>query len=226
MKFSEAKVGMSVSVTGEHSIKFPNGAIVIKKDRTDSSIKLKEKKTGLELWFFEPNGTYAFTQCRNFSMEDIHPLVKGTSTMSSFRKLPPNTLKMATYLGLDSKNVTCFVDKEKGTIIVRQGDKEAKATKSPKDAWDFRLGMGLALCRLKEQVSESEKVVFNIPYFYVVNKWAVDKSVVGITPTYITDDIRHAMGNAFHTLEEAKSNCKEMTRRSQMIVDFCKKQGW
>lgn len=31
MKFSEAKVGMSVSVTGEHSIMFPNGGIVIKR---------------------------------------------------------------------------------------------------------------------------------------------------------------------------------------------------
>lgn len=226
MKFSEAKLGMIVSVTGEHSLQFSNGAIVTDMDSTDSSIKIKDRKTGFELWFFEPDGSYAFVQCRNYSMEDIHPFVKDTFTKHSFRKLPSNTLKMATYLGLDAKNVTCYIDKEKGTITVRQGDKEARATKAPEDSWDFRLGMGLALCRLKEQVSDSKKIPFDTPYFYVMNKGVVNKSVIGITPTYITDDIRYAMGNVFHTLEEAKSNCKEMAHRSRMIVDFCKKQGW
>lgn len=124
------------------------------------------------------------------------------------------------------KNVTCFVDKENGTITVRQGDTEAKAKKSPKDTWDFRLGMGLALCRLKEKVSESQKPSFHTPYFYVMNPETVNGSILGIIPNYFTDDIRYAMGNVFHTQEEAKSNCEEMTRRTLMIVDFCKKQGW
>lgn len=226
MKFSEAKLGMLVSVMGEHSLKFPNGAIVTDKDSTDSSIKIKDRKTGYELWFFEPDGSYTFERGSSYSMKDIHPFVEDIATEHSFRKLPPNTLKMATYLGLDAKNVTCYVDKENGTVTVRQGDIEAKATKAPKDTWDFRLGMGLALCRLKEQVSESKKIPFDTPYFYVMNQEVTNKSVIGITPTYITDDIRYAMGNVFHTLEEAKSNCKEMARRSHMIVDFCKKQGW
>lgn len=218
MKFEDAKVGMLVSVTGEHSIKFPNGAEVIEKDSTDRSIKIEDGETGCKLWFFEEGVQY--------SLGDIHPLAEDTSTKQYFRKLPLNTLKLATYLGLDAKNVTCCVDKESGTVTVRQGDKEAKAKKSPKDAWDFRLGMGLALCRLKEKVSESTKPSFHTPYFYVMNPEVTNQSVVGIIPNYFTDDIRYAMGNVFHTQEEAKSNCGEMARRTLMIVDFCKKQGW
>lgn len=215
MKFSEAKIGMLVSVTGPHSIHFPKGAEVIEKVGKDSSIKIKDRDTGFYMWFFELDEEY--------SMEDIHPLGK---TKPYFRKLPPTALKMATYLGLAAENVTCYVDKENGTVTVRQGGKEAKAKKSHKDVWDFRLGMGIALCRLKEKVSESKKPSFNTPYFYVMNPEVTHGSLVGIIPTYFTDDIRYAMGNVFHTQEEAESNRAEMTRRVQMIVAFCKKQGW
>lgn len=139
---------------------------------------------------------------------------------------PPSTLKVATYLGLEAENVTCFVDKENGTVTVRQGDKEAKAKKSPKDVWDFRLGMGLALCRLKEKVSESKKPPFQTPYFYAMNTEMANHSIVGIYPSFLMDAIQYAMGNVFYTEEEAKSACKEMSLRTQLIIDFCKKQGW
>ena len=36
MKFEDVKVGMIVSVTGPHSVHFPKGARVIKKDREGS----------------------------------------------------------------------------------------------------------------------------------------------------------------------------------------------
>ena len=214
MKFEDVKVGMLVSVTGEHSVHFPNGAVVVEKDDGDNSIKIEDRKTWYKGWFFD-RGSY--------SMEDIHPLVE---SKHCFRKLPPTTLKVATYLGLDAENVTCYVDKENGTITVRQGDTEAKAKKSPKDTWDFRLGMGLALCRLKEKVSESKKVPFQAPYFYAMTTETTNHSIVGIYPSFFMDSIQYAMGNVFHTEEEAESACKEMALRTQMIVDFCKKQGW
>ena len=215
MKFEDAKVGMLVSVTGEHSAYFPNDAVVIDKDDRDKSIEIKDRETGYKMWFFEVGISY--------SMEDIHHLVE---TKPSFRKLSPTALNMATYLGLDAENVTCYVDKENGTITVRQGDTEAKAKKSPKDTWDFRLGMGLALCRLKEKVSESKKVPFQTPYFYAMSTEATNHSIVGIYPSFFMDAIQYAMGNVFNTEEEAESACKEMSIRTQMIVDFCKKQGW
>lgn len=215
MKFSEAKIGMLVSVTGPHSIHFPEGAEVIDKVDRDSSIKIKNRDTGFCMWFFEVAVEYP--------MEDIHPLGK---TKPYFRKLPATTLKMATYLGLDAENVTCYVDKENGTITVRQGDTEAKAKKSPKDTWDFRLGMGLALCRLKEKVAESKKMPFQTPYFYAMTTDTTNHSIVGIYPSFFMDAIQYAMGNVFHTEEEAKSACKEMSLRTQIIIDFCKKQGW
>ena len=215
MKFEDVKVGMLVSVTGEHSVHFSNGAVVVEKDRHDNSIKIVDRKTWYKGWFFDKGASY--------SMEDIHPLVE---TKPSFRKLSPTVLKMATYLGLDAENVTCYVDKEKGTITVRYEDTEAKSKKSPKDTWDFSLGMGLALCRLKEKVSESKKVPFQTPYFYAMSTEATNHSIVGIYPSFFMDAIQHAMGNVFHTEEEAESACKEMSIRTQMIVDFCKKQGW
>ena len=216
MKFEDVKVGMLVSVTGPHSVHFPNGAEVIKKDSHNNSIKIVDRDTRcFWLYFFESGVVY--------TMEDIHPLVE---SKHYFRKLPPTTLKVATYLGLNAENVTCYVDKENGTITVRQGDIEAKAKKSPKDTWDFRLGMGLALCRLKEKVSESKKVPFQTPYFYAMSTEATNHSIVGIYPSFFMDAIQYAMGNVFHTEEEAESACKEMSIRTQMIVDFCKKQGW
>lgn len=215
MKFEDAKVGMLVSVTGENSGYFPNDAVVIDKDDRDNSIEIKDRETGYKMWFFEEGISY--------SMEDIHHLVE---TKPSFRKLSPTALNMATYLGLDAENVTCYVDKENGTITVRQGDTEAKAKKSPKDTWDFSLGMGLALCRLKEKVSESKKMPFQTPYFYAMTTDATNHSIVGIYPSFFMDAIQYAMGNVFNTEEEAESACKEMELRTQMIVDFCKEQGW
>ena len=215
MKFEDAKVGMLVSVTGEHSAYFPNDAVVIDKDDRDKSIEIKDRKTGYKMWFFEVGISY--------SMEDIHHLLE---TKPSFRKLSSTALNMATYLGLDAENVTCYVDKENSTITVRQGDTEAKAKKSPKDTWDFSLGMGLALCRLKEKVSESKKIPFQTPYFYAMSTEATNHSIVGIYPSFFMDAIQYAMGNVFHTEEEAESACKEMELRTQMIVDFCKEQGW
>ena len=223
MKFEDAKVGMLVSVTGTHAVHFPNGAEVIEKCDSDLSIKIRNNKTGFKMYFFEPRRKNSSIFSGRYSMEYIYPLVE---SKHYFRKLPPTTLKVATYLGLDAENVTCYVDKENGTITVRQGDIEAKAKKSPKDTWDFRLGMGLALCRLKEKVSESKKVPFQTPYFYAMSTEATNHSIVGIYPSFFMDAIQYAMGNVFHTEEEAESACKEMAIRTQMIVDFCKKQGW
>ena len=216
MKFEDVKVGMLVSVTGPHSVHFPNGAEVIKKDSHDNSIKIVDRDTRCFWMYFFESGV-------EYTMEDIHPLVE---SKHYFRKLPPTTLKVATYLGLNAENVTCYVDKGNGTITVRQGNIEAKAKKSPKDTWDFRLGMGLALCRLKEKVSESKKVPFQTPYFYAMSTEATNHSIVGIYPSFFMDAIQYAMGNVFHTEEEAESACKEMAIRTQIIVDFCKKQGW
>lgn len=215
MKFEDVKVGMLVSVTGEHSVHFPNGAVVVEKDNGDNSIKIVDRKTWYKGWFFDRGISYC--------MKDIHPLVE---TKPSFRKLAPTALKMATYLGLDAENVTCYVDKENSTITVRHGDTEAKSKKSPKDTWDFSLGMGLALCRLKEKVSESKKIPFQTPYFYAMSTEETNHSIVGIYPSFFMDAIQYAMGNVFHTEEEAESACKEMALRTKMIVDFCKKQGW
>lgn len=215
MKFSEANLDMLVSVTGEHSVHFPNGAVVIEKDDRDHSIKIADRETGYKGWFFERGISY--------SMEDIHSLVE---TKPSFRKLPPTTFKVATYLGLDAEKVTCYVDKENGTITVRQGDTEAKAKKSPKDTWDFRLGMGLALCRLKEKVSESQKPAFMAPCHYILKDGLVHFTTRGLSEDFIQDSVMYAMGNVFKTQKEAEYNTEEILKRANMIVDFCKKQGW
>ena len=153
-------------------------------------------------------------------MADIHLKDCG------FRKLPPTTRLLVEYLGLDLEKVKCYVDKENSIIKVKQGDVEAKAKKAPQDKWDFRLGMGLALCRLKEKVSESKKIPFQTPYFYAMSTEATNHSIAGIHPSFFMDAIQYAMGNVFHTEEEAESACKEMKLRTQMIVEFCKEQGW
>ena len=215
MKFSEVKEGMLVSVAGEHSVHFPNGAVVIEKDDRDHSIRIEDRETWYKGWFFERGISY--------SMEDINPLVE---TKPSFRKLPPTTFKVATYLGLNAENVTCYVDKENGIITVRQGDTEAKAKKSPKDTWDFRLGMGLALCRLKEKLAEHRKPAFMEPCHYILKDGVVHFTTRGLSKDFIQDSVMYAMGNVFDTQKEAEDNTEEMLKRTHMIVDFCKKQGW
>ena len=215
MKFEDAKVGMLVSVTGEHSAYFPNDAVVIDKNDRDKSIEIKDRGTGYKMWFFEVGIRY--------SMEDIHPLVE---SKHYFRKLPPTTLKVATYLGINAENVTCYVDKENGTITVRQGNIEAKAKKAPQDKWDFRLGMGLALCRLKEKLAEPRKPAFMKPCYYVLKDGLVHCTAVGLLEDFIQDSVMYAMGNVFKTEKEAEDNTEEMLKRANMIIEFCKKQGW
>ena len=216
MKFEDVKVGMLVSVTGPQSVHFPNGAEVIKKDSHDNSIKIVDRDTRcFWMYFFESDMKY--------TMEDIHPLVE---SKHYFRKLPPTTLKVATYLGLNAENVTCYVDKENGTITVRQGDIEAKAKKAPQDKWDFRLGMGLALCRLKEKLAEPRKPAFMKPCCYVLKDGLVHCTAVGLFEDFIQDSVMYAMGNVFKTEKEAEDNAEEMVKRANMVIEFCKKQGW
>ena len=220
MKFKDARVGMEVVVTGEHADKFPKGAIIAEKDGTDNSIKIISKETyEFEFWFWDINSRPPKFDLTSYDMKDIH-------VDDKFRSLPSSTLPFADYLGLDFEKVKCFIDKEKGIIKVKQGDVEAKAKKSPQDKWDFRLGMGLALCRLKEKVSESKKMPFQTPYFYAMTTETTNHSIVGIYPSFFMDAIQYAMGNVFNTEEEAESACKEMALRTQMIVEFCKEQGW
>lgn len=219
MKFEDAKEGMEVVVTGEHADRFPEGAIIVDVDKNDFSVRLKGK-SGMNLWFWDINSREPKSQLNAYDMSDIH--LKDCE----FRKLPPTTHLLAEYLGLDPEKVKCYVDKDGGIIKVKQGDVEAKAKKAPQDKWDFRLGMGLALCRLKEKVSESKKMPFQTPYFYAMTTEVTNHSIVGIYPSFFMDAIQYAMGNVFRTEEEAESACKEMALRTQMIVDFCKKQGW
>lgn len=219
MKFEDAKVGMEVVVTGEQADRFPEGAVIVEVDKNDFSVKLKGAY-GVRLWFWDINSRGPETQLNAYDMDDIHLKDDG------FRKLPPTTHLLAEYLGLDPEKVKCYVDKENSIIKVKQGDVEAKAKKAPQDKWDFRLGMGLALCRLKEKLAESKKMPFQTPYFYAMSTEATNHSIVGIYPSFFMDAIQYAMGNVFHTEEEAESACKEMELRTQMIVDFCKKQGW
>ena len=157
MKFKDARIGMEVVVTGEHANKFPKGAIIANKDDTDNSIEIINKETyGHRLWFWDTNSRSPESKLRSYDMEDIH-------LDDKFRSLPSSTLHFADYLGLDFEKVKCFIDKEKGIIKVKQGYVEAKAKKAPQDKWDFRLGMGLALCRLKEKLTEYQKPDFGEP---------------------------------------------------------------
>ena len=219
MKFEDAKEGMEVVVTGEHADRFPEGAVIVDVDKNDFSVRLKGK-SGMHLWFWDINSREPKSHRNAYDMSDIHLKDDG------FRKLPLNTHPLAEYLGLNPEKVKCYVDKDGGIIKVKQGDVEAKSKKAPQDKWDFRLGMGLALCRLKEKVSESKKMPFQTPYFYAMTTEVTNHSIVGIYPSFFMDAIQYAMGNVFRTEEEAESACKEMALRTQMIVDFCKKQGW
>lgn len=218
MKFEDAKEGMEVVVTGEQADRFPEGAVIVDVDKNDFSVKLKGK-SGF-LWFWDINSRGPETQRNAYDMADIHLKDDG------FRKLPPTTHLLAEYLGLDPEKVKCYVDKENSIIKVKQGDVEAKAKKAPQDKWDFRLGMGLALCRLKEKVSESKKPSFHTPYFYAVTTEMTMHSIAGLSSSLFMDAIQYAMGNVFRTEEEAESACKEMELRTQMIIEFCKEQGW
>lgn len=223
MKFEDAKVGMEVVVTGEHANKFPEGAIIAEKDGNDNSIKIVSKETyEFELWFWDINsrGPYPKTLRNDYDMSDIHLKDCG------FRKLPPTTHLLAEYLGLDPEKVKCYVDKEKGIIKVKQGDVEAKAEKSPQDKWDFRLGMGLALCRLKEKLTEYQKPDFDEECYYVLSHHTVCTMPNGLKSYFLVDTVLHAMGNAFKTEKEAEDNIEEMNRRTKMIAEFCKEQGW
>ena len=219
MKFEDAKEGMEVVVTGAQADRFPEGAVIVDVDKNDFSVRLKGAD-GLHLWFWDINSRGPKEQRNAYDMSEIH--LKDCD----FRKLPTTTHILAEYLGLDPEKVKCYVDKENSIIKVKQGDVEAKAKKAPQDKWDFRLGMGLALCRLKEKVSENKKIPFQTPYFYAMSTETTNHSIVGIYPSFFMDAIQYAMGNVFRTEEEAESACKEMELRTQMIVDFCKKQGW
>ena len=220
MKFKDARVGMEVVVTGEHADKFPKGAIIAEKDGTDNSIKIVSKATyDFELWFWDINSRPPKFEWHSYDMKDIH-------VDDKFRSLPSSALLFAGCLGLDFEKVKCFIDKEKGIIKVKQGYVEAKAKKAPQDKWDFRLGMGLALCRLKEKLTEYQKPDFDEKCYYVLSPHTVYTMPNGLKSYFLADIILHAMGNAFKTEKEAEDNIEEMARRTKMIAEFCKKQGW
>lgn len=219
MKFEDAKVGMEVVVTGEQADKFPEGAVIVEVDKNDFSIKLKGAY-GVWLWFWDINSRAPKEQRNAYDMADIHLKDCG------FRKLPPTTHLLAEYLGLDPEKVKCYVDKENSIIKVKQGDVEAKAKKAPQDKWDFRLGMGLALCRLTEKLAEHRKPAFKEPCHYVLKDGFVNHTTLGLFEDFIQDSILYAMGNVFKTEKEAKDNTEEMLKRTNMVIEFCKKQGW
>lgn len=223
MKFKDAIVGMEVMVTGEHANKFPEGAVIVEKDSNDNSIRIRGKVNSIfdtfGLWFWDINSRSPKSERNSYDMEDIH-------LDDKFRSLPPTTLPLAGYLGLNFEKVKCFIDKEKGIIKVKQGCVEAKAKKAPQDKWDFRLGMGLALCRLKEKLAEHQKPDFGEPCYYVLKNDLINHTTVGHGKDFLDDIIMYAMGNTFKTEQLAKDNTEEMVKRTNMIVDFCKKQGW
>ena len=219
MKFEDAKVGMEVVVTGEQADRFPEGAVIEDVDKNDFSVRLKGAY-GVRLWFWDINSREPET-CRNaYDMADIH--LKDCE----FRKLPTTTHLLAEYLGLDPEKVKCYVDKENSIIKVKQGDVEAKAKKAPQDKWDFRLGMGLALCRLKEKLAEPRKPAFMKPCYYVLKDGLVHCTAVGLLEDFIQDSVMYAMGNVFKTEKEAEDNTEEMLKRANMVIEFCNKQGW
>lgn len=219
MKFDEAKVGMEVVVTGENADRFPEGAVIVEVCKNDYSVRLKGK-SGIHLWFWDINSRGYGTQRNAYDMSDIHLKDGG------FRKLPLTAHLIAEYLGLDPEKVKCYVDKENSIIKVKQGDVEAKAKKAPQDKWDFRLGMGLALCRLTEKLAEHRKPEFGEPCYYVLKNDLINHTTVGHGKDFLEDIIMYAMGNTFKTEQLAKDNKEEMVKRTNMIVDFCKKQGW
>lgn len=219
MKFEDAKVGMEVVVTGEQADSFPEGAVIVEVDKKGFSVKLKGEY-GVSLWFWDINSREPESQRNAYDMSDIHLKDGG------FRKLPPTTILLAEYLGLDPEKVKCYVDKENYTIKVKQDDVEAKAKKAPQDEWDFRLGMGLALCRLKEKLAEHQKPAFMRPCYYVLKDGFVTQTSLGLSENYIQDYIMYVMGNTFKTQKEAEDNAEEMLKRANMIIEFCKKQGW
>lgn len=219
MKFEDAKEGMEVVVTGEQADIFPEGAVIVEVDKNDFSVKLKDAY-GVSFWFWDINNRGNELQRDVFDMADIHLKDCG------FRKLPPTTRLLAEYLGLDPEKVKCYVDKENSIIKVKQGDVEAKAKKAPQDKWDPRLGMGLALCRLKEKVSEPRKPAFMKPCYYVLKDGLVHCAAGGLLEDFIQDSVRYAMGNVFKTEKEAEDNTEEILKRANMIIEFCKKQGW
>lgn len=221
MKFKDARVGMEVVVTGEQADRFPEGAIIAEKDGSDNSIKIVSKETyDFELWFWDMNSCEPKAYRNAYDMADIHLKDDG------FRKLPPTTHLLAEYLGLDPEKVKCYVDKENSIIKVKQGDVEAKAKKAPQDKWDFRLGMGLALCRLKEKLAEHRKPTFMEPCHYVVKDGIINFTTTGLFEDFIQDSVMYAMGNVFKTRNEAEDNAEEMLKRANMVIEFCKKQGW
>ena len=195
------------------------GAVIVKVDKNDFSVKL-EGEYGVTLWFWDINDRGPESQRNAYDMSDIHLKDGG------FRKLPPTTILLAEYLGLDPEKVKCYVDKENYTIKVKQDDVEAKAKKAPQDKWDFRLGMGLALCRLKEKLAEHRKPTFMRPCHYVLKDGFVTYTTLGLSENYIQDYIMYAMGNTFKTQKEAEDNAEEMVKRANMIIEFCKEQGW
>lgn len=219
MKFEDAKVGMEVVVTGEQADRFPEGAVIVDIDKNDFSVRLKGAY-GVHLWFWDINSRDHEKQRNAYDMADIHLKDDG------FRKLPPSTHLLAEYLGLDPEKVKCYVDKENSIIKVKQGDVEAKAKKAPQDKWDFRLGMGLALCRLKEKLAEPRKPAFMEPCHYILKDGLINFTTIGLFEDFIQDAIMYAMGNAFKTRNEAEDNMEEMLKRANMIIEFCKKQGW
>lgn len=219
MKFEDAKVGMEVVVTGEQADRFPEGAVIVDVDKNDFSVRLKGAY-GLHLWFWDINSRVSKEQRNAYDMSEIHLKDCG------FRKLPPTTHLLAEYLGLDPEKVKCYVDKENSIIKVKQGDVEAKAKKAPQDKWDFRLGMGLALCRLKEKLAEPRRPAFKEPCHYVLKEGFVNFTTMGLLEDFIQDSVMYAMGNVFKTQKEAEDNTEEMLKRANMIIEFCKKQGW
>ena len=110
------------------------------------------------------------------------------------------------------------------TVIAMRGDKKGIARCCPKDTFDLKTGVNLALKRLEEKENYGKPFVPEECEVYYRNMW-IDKRVATRT-TYGTgffaDELAIAMGNAWRTSEEAVEHTAEIQEKMKKVLAYAK----
>lgn len=112
------------------------------------------------------------------------------------------------------------------TVIAMRGDKKGIARCCPEDIFDLKTGIDLALKRLEEKENYGKPFVPESDKSYFHHSWT-DNSIAIISeslysPTYFTDELYVAMGDAWRTKEEASGHTAEIQEKMKKVLAYAK----
>lgn len=219
MKFKDAKVGMEVFVDecnytsglGKHYL------VIAFVDHYEGTVKVYDKDDDKSYWFGPEGSENIYGNC--YDISHVHP-------KATVHQLHKKFYEFAKIIGLNPRDIYFSVSDDKRVITVTSGNYKAKSTCSREDKFDFRLGLGLALCRLKDKLNTAQNAEpeDGEPYYYLFsNRNAVESTY---TSAFFEHQINYAIGNFFANEEEAMKHKDEITERMKKVLEFCNKQVW